>query len=88
MGLDLAKRSTGYADLLPFADRIAGAGTSGFALNPIGRALGKLALLLGRPADARRHFEQARTVTELCGSQPWLDQIEADLAKLRVPASD
>jgi hypothetical protein len=71
-----------YEDLLPYADRIAGAGTNGFILGPIGRALGRLAILLDRPDDARRHFEQARAACNRCGSQVWLDLVELDLAEL------
>jgi DNA-binding SARP family transcriptional activator len=65
-----------YDALLPYADRVAGAGSNAFVIGPVGLALGKLALLLDRPDAAARHFEQARTAAKRCGSQLWLDQIE------------
>jgi hypothetical protein len=49
-------------------------------LTPVGRALGRLALVLDRPDDARRHFEQAITVARTCGSEIWTEQARADLA--------
>jgi NTE family protein len=63
-----------YAALLPLADQVAGGATNAFALTPVGRAHGRLALLLDRPGDARRHFEQAIAVSETCGSEVWLEQ--------------
>jgi tetratricopeptide (TPR) repeat protein len=77
---DLERAPALYEALLPFADQVAGGATNGFALTPVGRALGRLALLLGRPDDARRHFEQAIAVAETCGSQIWAEQARADLA--------
>jgi DNA-binding SARP family transcriptional activator len=74
-----------YESLLPYAGRVAGATTNGFVLGPVARALGQLALLLGRPDDARRHFDEARAVARRCGSLVWLEQIDADVAAL--PAS-
>jgi len=71
-----------YEQLLPYTDQIAGGGTNGFVLVPVARALGRLALLLDRPDDARRHFERARGVGETCGSVPWIEQAETDLAAL------
>jgi len=71
-----------YEQLLPFAGQIAGGGTNGFVLVPVARALGRLALLLDRPEDARRHFERARSVGETCGSAVWIEQAVADLAEL------
>jgi hypothetical protein len=71
-----------YDALLPHADIVAGSGSNGYVLTPVARGLGKLAALLGRPDDARRHLEHARAIAAACGSQPWLDQIAADLAQL------
>jgi DNA-binding SARP family transcriptional activator len=73
-----------YEGLRPHAGQVAGAGSNGFVFTPVARALGQLALLLGRPDDARAHFEQAREVARRCGSQPWLAQVEADFALLPV----
>jgi tetratricopeptide (TPR) repeat protein len=74
-----------YDALVPYDDQIAGAASNGFVLTPVARALGRLAMLLGRPQDARRHFEQARAVAQKCGSLPWLRQANADLGS--VPAA-
>jgi DNA-binding SARP family transcriptional activator len=71
-----------YEALLPFADQVAGGATNGFVLTPVGRALGQLALLLGRPDDARRHFERAIAVAETCGSEVWAEQARSDLATM------
>jgi tetratricopeptide (TPR) repeat protein len=71
-----------YDSLLPYADQVAGGATNGFVLTPVARALGRLALLLDRADDARRHFEQAIETAEKCGSQPWIDQATADLSAL------
>jgi tetratricopeptide (TPR) repeat protein len=79
---DAATAAAVYAELLPYAEQVAGGGTSGFVLTPVARALGHLARSLGRAEDARAHFEQARAVASRCGSAPWLAQVDADLARL------
>jgi DNA-binding SARP family transcriptional activator len=71
-----------FDDLLPYADHVAGSASNGFVLAPVALALGRLALVLDRPDDARRHFEQARAVAEHCGSQPWIDRADAEIAEL------
>jgi hypothetical protein len=73
-----------YEALLPYADRVAGAATNGFVFMPVARALSRLAVLLGRPDDARAHLAQARAVAERCGSQLWIDQVDADLGALPI----
>jgi DNA-binding SARP family transcriptional activator len=84
---DVARAAQLYEDLLPYAMQISGGGTNGFVLTPVARALGKLALLLGRPDDARRHFEQARDVAQRCGNPHWLEQVEDDVAQLAAARS-
>jgi DNA-binding SARP family transcriptional activator len=71
-----------YDELLPYADKVAGSATTAFVLTPVARALGKLALVLDRPDEAREHFDQARRVAERCGSQLWIAQVDADMAAL------
>ena len=79
---DSATAEAVYAELLPYAEQVAGGGTSGFVLTPVGRALGHLARSLGRVDAARSHFEQARAVAQRCGSAPWLAQVDGDVAQL------
>ena len=50
---DSAMAEAVYAELLPYAEQVAGGGTSGFVLTPVGRALGHLARSLGRVDAAR-----------------------------------
>jgi tetratricopeptide (TPR) repeat protein len=71
-----------YAALLPYADQVAGAASSGFVLTPVARALGQLAALLDRPDGALAHFRQAGDVARRCGNSAWLAQIERDMAAL------
>lgn len=71
-----------YDELLPLQGQIAGGGTSGYVLNPVDRALGRLAVVLGLPDVARAHFETAIAVARRCGSAVWEAQAEADLASL------
>jgi tetratricopeptide (TPR) repeat protein len=79
---DLTRAAELYEVLLPHADQLAGAASNGFVFTPVGRALGRLAIVLGRPDDARRHLEQAVEVAKRCGSSAWLDQADADLASV------
>jgi hypothetical protein len=48
-----------YSSLAQAEDRMFFAGAPGLVYGPTARILGDLALLLGRPADALRHYEQA-----------------------------
>jgi len=77
---DVERAAESYEQLRPYAGQIAGGATNGFALTPVARALGRLALVLGRADDARAHFEQALDVARTCGSSPWIAQAKADLA--------
>jgi DNA-binding SARP family transcriptional activator len=53
-----------YAQLLPAADELAGAGSGLVTLGPTARFLGELSAALGRPAEAAEHFRHARAITE------------------------
>jgi len=46
------------------------------ALGPTARLLGDLALLLERPADAERHFQEAIAFCERIGAQPFSERIQ------------
>ncbi|MEW9534327.1 BTAD domain-containing putative transcriptional regulator [Microbispora sp. NPDC049125] len=59
-----------YEKLVPFHDRIAGAGTGVVALWPVARTLGDLAVRLGLPA--RDHYEKALAVAERVGVPRWV----------------
>jgi DNA-binding SARP family transcriptional activator len=56
-----------YADLLPAADELAGAGSGLLTLRPVAHYLGALAAALGRPADAAAHHRHARAVSARAG---------------------
>ncbi|MDZ5445406.1 BTAD domain-containing putative transcriptional regulator [Micromonospora sp. 4G57] len=49
-----------YAELLPAADELAGAGSGALTLGPVARYLGELATALGRPDEAAAHQRTAR----------------------------
>ncbi|HVU92322.1 MAG TPA: AAA family ATPase, partial [Jatrophihabitans sp.] len=73
-----------YPQLLPLTGQAAGGGTNGFFLAPVASVLGRLASVLGRDEDARRHFEQAVAVAEACGSPAWIARARADLDAIAV----
>jgi len=54
----------------------------GYALGPTSRALGDLAGVLGRPEDARRHYETAIALCRRIGAKPFLELSLAGLARL------
>ncbi|MEV0149015.1 MULTISPECIES: BTAD domain-containing putative transcriptional regulator [unclassified Nonomuraea] len=62
-----------YDKLVPFADRIAGAGTGVVALWPVALTLGDLALRLGQPEAARGHYVKALEVAERVGVRRWVE---------------
>ncbi|WP_312888266.1 BTAD domain-containing putative transcriptional regulator [Nonomuraea rhodomycinica] len=62
-----------YDKLVPFADRVAGAGTGVVALWPVALTLGDLALRLGQPDAARDHYTKALEVAERVGVPRWVD---------------
>ncbi|GAA4077588.1 BTAD domain-containing putative transcriptional regulator [Nonomuraea soli] len=62
-----------YDKLVPFSDRIAGAGTGVVALWPVALTLGDLAVRLGQPDEARRHYEKALEVAERVGVARWVE---------------
>ncbi|NUT38532.1 MAG: ATPase, partial [Thermoactinospora sp.] len=62
-----------YDKLVPFSDRIAGAGTGVVALWPVALTLGDLAVRLGQPDEARRHYDKALEVAERVGVTRWVE---------------
>ncbi|GLW98725.1 AfsR/SARP family transcriptional regulator [Microtetraspora sp. NBRC 16547] len=74
---DTARMREAYERLVPFRDRIAGAGTGVVALWPVARTLGDLAVRLGLPA--REHYENALAVAERVGVERWVSEARAAL---------
>ena len=52
-----------YAELLPAADELAGAGSGVLTFGPVAGHLADLATALGRPDEAAAHRRTARAVT-------------------------
>jgi tetratricopeptide (TPR) repeat protein len=61
------------------------AGASGYVLGPTSRVLGELAALLGRPDEARLHYEESIALCRRIGAKPFLDLSLAGLARLEGP---
>ncbi|MBP2703095.1 AAA family ATPase [Microbispora sp. RL4-1S] len=75
---DEGRMREAYEKLVPFADRIAGAGTGVVALWPVARTLGDLAVRLGLPAAD--HYEKALAVAERVGVRRWVDDARRALS--------
>ncbi|SFB43888.1 DNA-binding transcriptional activator of the SARP family [Amycolatopsis marina] len=60
-----------YAELLPAADELAGAGSGLFSLGPTAFHLGRLSSALGRPRHAAEHFRNARSIADRSQSPQW-----------------
>ena len=67
---DRDRAVSAYQDLLPFADRPAGADSSLVTLWPTAQILGDIARHFGLPG-ARAHYAQALAVAERAGAAPW-----------------
>lgn len=52
------------------------------AFGSVGGPLGPLAALLGRSADAERHFEQALSMNTRMGADPWVAHTEHEYARM------
>ena len=70
-----------YEELLPYRGQVGGAATGSFAAGPVDTALGDLAAMLGRPAQAREHFAVALDVARRCGNQAWVERASRRLAE-------
>ncbi|GII84374.1 ATPase AAA [Sphaerisporangium siamense] len=69
---DRDRMQDAYSTLGPFSDRIAGAGTGVVALWPVAQTLGDLAVRLGQPAEAERHYRKALGVAERVRVPRWV----------------
>ena len=60
-----------YAELLPAAGEIAGAGSAMLTLRPVAHHLGDLAAALGRHDEAVVHYRQAHAIAVKAGAPHW-----------------
>ncbi len=67
---DRTRADSAYQDLLPYADRPAGADNVVLTLGPAAQILGDIARHFGRPG-AQAHYEQALAVAERAGVALW-----------------
>ena len=79
---DATHAVTLYDRLAPYAGRPATAGRAVSSYGAVDRALGGLALLLGRNDDAARHLRDAIRVNEALGCTVWRTQAERQLARI------
>jgi len=70
-----------YEQLLPFQGRPA-IGPAEGTVGALDRYLGLLAVTLGRPEDAERHFEEAIQVNGRMGARPWTAHSQCDYARM------
>jgi hypothetical protein len=70
-------------ELRPFAGQLGGAGNASFTVGPIAQDLGDLALLAGRPEQAREFYVTALDVALTCGNPVWIGAAERALAGVR-----
>lgn len=79
---DRDRMQDAYSTLGPFSDRIAGAGTGVVALWPVAQTLGDLAMHLGQPEEARKHYDKALAVAERVGVPRWVTAARRALGNL------
>jgi tetratricopeptide (TPR) repeat protein len=70
-----------YDLLLPYASLNAVAPVEA-AIGSASRALGMLATVLGRLADAARHYDEALRMNTSMGARPWVVHTEHDYARM------
>lgn len=58
---DRATLADVYAELLPAADELAGAGSGVLSFGPVAGYLGDLAIALGRPDEADAHYQRVES---------------------------
>ncbi len=68
-----------YADLLPFADLVAGGETLSMVIGPVATRLARLAEALSRDGYAKEHWEQAVEVARRARSARWEAEAMAGL---------
>jgi DNA-binding SARP family transcriptional activator len=59
---------------------VGGGGTGSFVIGPVDTVLGDLAMLLGRPDEARALYRAAVDLAERCGNRWWADDARRRLA--------
>jgi DNA-binding NarL/FixJ family response regulator len=69
---DMARATTLYQLLLPYADRAVVIGNAVACYGAMSRYLGALATTMGRWDAAAQHFEDALTMNTRMGARPWL----------------
>jgi DNA-binding SARP family transcriptional activator/tetratricopeptide (TPR) repeat protein len=79
---DQVEGASVYRELRPYRGQVGGAGTGSFAVGPVDTALGELALMLGRTAQARDHFSDGLDVARRCGNATWIERASVRLAEL------
>ena len=84
---DRDRARTLYDLLLPYARRHATL-TGEIPIGPVSRYLGMLAVLLGRPDDASRHFEDAIQMSERVGAHPWLAHTQEDYGRMLLTSGE
>ena len=83
---DWPRAESAYQDLLPYADRPAGADNVVLTLGPAAQILGDIARHFGRPG-AQGHYEQALAVAERAGVAMWREAALRGQAVLRGQAA-
>jgi DNA-binding SARP family transcriptional activator len=78
---DTRRAATLYDELEPLAERSSANPPEG-TIGAIARALGALAALLGRQADAEAHFRRAIEIDTATGARPWRAYAELELAEV------
>jgi hypothetical protein len=76
---DRATAASCYEALAPWAGRLAGMSSGSITAGPVDMVLGNIAQLLGRPADATRHYADAAELADRLGGGHWVDQARAAL---------
>ena len=85
LAIETADRSTMrrlYAELLPASGELAGAGSGLLTLGPTAHHLGRLAVALGRPDRAARHFRQAWAIAQRARAPHWARAAAEALSRL------
>lgn len=85
---DRERAASLYGALLPYAARNVHTSRLSACLGPAALYLGELAHLLGRPAQARSHFEMATAICERMGFAPWLARTKIAYARLVQPSDE
>jgi tetratricopeptide (TPR) repeat protein len=84
-----ARRAALLYDLvLPYAGQVVVAGVASACTGAVDRSLGRLAVTLGRWAEAEQHFERALAMNRRLGGRPFVARTQYDLAAMWLSAHD